>query len=170
VAVQDVPEFLLAALNRGSLGQTAASDRLARGWLRPVAARAARGAGGGQALPQGDLEPLVRLLRVVEPRQRHARQGLANHALDRTHVLFFVGRHQGERISRHFGPGRPADAMDIRIRVLRHVEVDDVAEFLDIDPTSDDVGGDEDPMTSGLESFEGSRALPLAAIAVDPRG
>ncbi len=59
--------------------------------------------------------------------------------------------------------------MDVGVGVLRHVEVDDVAQFLDVDAAGDDVGGHENPRLARLESLQRRRPLALAAIAVDLR-
>ncbi len=56
--------------------------------------------------------------------------------------------------------------------VLGHVgqvEVDDVADAVDVDAAGDDVGGDEHAVTALLEAVERLLALRLRAVAVDRR-
>ena len=88
--------------------------------------------------------------------------------LDGAQVGLLVGRHEGERVARQLGPGRPADAVDVVVGDVRHVEVDDVREGLDVDAARRDVGGDEDAELPLLEAGEGGGPLGLAPVAVDP--
>src|SRR2546426_3729382 len=88
---------------------------------------------GGKAVVEGDLELLRRLLPVVEPRENHPRQALADRALDARNVALLLGRHEEERVAGGLGPGRPSHAMDVVLGAVRHVEVDDVGQLLDVD-------------------------------------
>jgi hypothetical protein len=49
-----------------------------------------------------------------------------------------------------------------------HIEVDDVAQLLHVDPTRGDVGGDEHAVRALLEAVERLRALRLRTVAVNP--
>ena len=60
-----------------------------------------------------------------------------------------------------------ADAVDVVVGRVRHVEVDDVRQRLHVDAARRDVGGDEHRELAGLEAGERLRALRLAAVAVD---
>src|SRR5207249_828592 len=64
----------------------------------------------------------------------------------------------------------PPQAMDVVLGAVRHVEVDDVRQLLDVDAAGGDVGGDEDRDLPRLEAGEGLGPLRLAAVAVDARG
>ena len=57
--------------------------------------------------------------------------------------------------------------MDVVLRNVRHIEVDDVLELLDVDAARHDVGGHQAPIPPGLEAVEGLRALCLRPIPVD---
>jgi hypothetical protein len=49
--------------------------------------------------------------------------------------------------------------------VLRQVEVEDVADVWDVQPTRGDVGGDEHREFAGMEIFEESESLLLRNVA-----
>src|SRR5512132_2387244 len=59
--------------------------------------------------------------------------------------------------------------MNVVLRGGRDVEVDDVAEGLDVNAACGDVRGHENPILPALESVERVRALRLRAIAVNAR-
>src|SRR6266699_2758437 len=67
----------------------------------------------GNALGDRDLEALRRLARVVEPLHHHARQPLADRALDLAEVPLFFRRHEGEGVTGRVGAGRSTDAVDV---------------------------------------------------------
>src|SRR5262245_18203863 len=69
------------------------------------------------ALRARDFEALRRASFVVEVRDRHARQAAADRALDPAEISFLFGRHQRERRPRHLGARRPADAVDVVLRL-----------------------------------------------------
>ncbi len=116
----------------------------------------------------GNLEPLRRALRVVEAGERHAREALADGPLDGEEVPLLVGRDEGERVAGRLGPGGPADAVDVVVRDVRHVEVHDVRELLDVDAARGDVGRHEDAVLAALEAGERLGPLRLGAVPVDP--
>ncbi len=57
--------------------------------------------------------------------------------------------------------------MDIVIGVPGHVEVEDVADALDIEPACGNVGGDEDVDVARLEAFELAQPLGLLHVTMD---
>ena len=63
-----------------------------------------------------------------------------------------------------------ADAVDILLRDVGQVEVHDMADARDVDPTRSDVGGDQHPHLAGLERGDRALALRLALVAVDRAG
>src|SRR5688500_7864942 len=57
------------------------------------------------------LEFRLRRLAIVEVRQRHARQALANVPFDVSERFLLARRHEDERVAFRLGAGRAADAM-----------------------------------------------------------
>ena len=76
-----------------------------------------------------------------------------------------------ERDCNAFGAGArgAADAMDVSLGHVRQVEVDDVANAVDVDTAGGDVGGDQDAGAARAEGVQGVDALALAFVAVDGR-
>ena len=68
---------------------------------------------------------------------------LADRALDRAQIGLFFRRDERECVAGHLRARRPADAMDVVLGSVRHIEVHDVSERLDVDAARGDVGRDE---------------------------
>ena len=79
-------------------------------------------------------------------------------------------RAEGQSRALLAGPAGAADAVDVVVRFVGQVEVDDVRDTLDVDAPSRDVGGHEDTNAAGLEPVEGSGACALTLVAVDGSG
>src|SRR5436309_4076574 len=122
---------------------------------------------GGDPLAHRHLQSLGRPLRVIEARQRDARQLLADGPLDRPQLAFLLGCDEGERVASHLRPRGSPDAVDVVVRHVRDVEVDYVAQRLDVDAARRDVGRHEDAEAAGLEAGQRLRALRLGAVPVD---
>ena len=104
------------------------------------------------ALPGSDLrdslrerhfESALRARGVVEVRDRDARQPSADARARCPAASFFVRRHERERLAGRLRSAGATDAVNVVIRRLGHVEVDDVAERVDVDAARRDVGGHE---------------------------
>ncbi len=91
---------------------------------------------------------------------------LADEAFDGAEFFGFVGRDECEGIPRHVRTAGAADAVDIILRVLRDVVVDDMAHSSDVDTARSDVCGDHDFVFSGFESAERFDALVLRAVGM----
>ena len=87
--------------------------------------------------------------------------------LDVFQELVLVDTDQRDR--RAFGTGAtgPADAMNIVLRHVRQLEVDDIRQFVDIDAARRDVGGHQDVQLAALEVGERSGAGVLTLVTVD---
>ncbi len=85
-------------------------------------------------------------------------------------LVLFLRRDEREGLALHLRAARTTDAVNVILRHQRHVEIDDVAERLDVDAAGGDVGRDEHGIGSVPESRERRRALRLRAIAVDALG
>ena len=59
------------------------------------------------------------------------------------------------------GAAGPANPVDVGLAVGRRIEVDDMRDAGDVDPTGRDIGGDEDVDLSRLEPGERLLALTL---------
>ncbi len=76
------------------------------------------------------------------------------------------GHHQRERIPRRFrAPGAP-DAVDIILRMLRHVEVNHVADFGHVQPPRGDIGRHQHFEAAVAEAAQRLLPLPLRAVGV----
>ena len=71
----------------------------------------------------------------------HARARLP---LDPAQPRTLLGRHEGQSLARAAGPTRAAHAVDVGVGLARHVEVDDDADPLHVQPPRGDVGGHQD--------------------------
>ncbi len=60
--------------------------------------------------------------------------------------------------------------MDIGFRHVGQLEIDDVADVIDVDAAGGDVGGDQRAQLAGLEGLQGAFALRLVLVAVDGGG
>src|SRR5258706_3328946 len=65
-------------------------------------------------------------------------------------ILGIVRGHQGEGDARRPGAARPADPVDIVVRMPGRVEIEDVAHALDVEPARSDVRRDQDIDVPGL--------------------
>src|SRR4051812_12373132 len=79
----------------------------------------------------------------VEPRHRNPGNRLADDAFYGANHRDLVGRHEGEGVAFLGGATGAADAMDVVLRLLRHIVVDDVRDAADIQPSLGDVSSDE---------------------------
>ena len=75
---------------------------------------------------------------VRETFELHARNFLADEALDGGNLLNIFAGHNRKRIAYALCAAGASDAMDIVLGVVRHVEVNDVADLLDVDATRRD--------------------------------
>ena len=74
---------------------------------------------------------------------------------------------EGDGLARLAGARRAADAVDVGLRVLGHVVVDDEVEGLDVEAAGRDVGGHEHVDLAGLEVLDDFRPLGLGQVAHD---
>ena len=80
---------------------------------------------------------------VVEVFQLHARDFLADETFDGENVRGILGDHDGKGVAARLGAARAPDAVDVILRMLRHVVIDDVADVGDVKSARGDVRGDE---------------------------
>ena len=95
---------------------------------------------------------------------------LAGQFLDGVQVLAVLGRGDGEGPAWATGPPGAADAVDVILGMGRHVEIEDVAHFRDVEAAGGDVGTDQKLELAGLEFAQGLGAHRLRHVAVQPEG
>src|SRR6185436_1676841 len=61
----------------------------------------------------------------------------------------------------------PADAVDVIVRLPRHVEIDHVADAFDVEAPGGDVGGNQDVDLTRLEAVELGDAARLVHVALN---
>ena len=81
------------------------------------------------------------------------------------HIVIFRGD-QCERVARTLGASRAPNAMDVGIRGIGHIVVNDVRDVFHVETARRDIGGHHDLKMAGLEAFEGLLTLTLRAIAM----
>ena len=86
--------------------------------------------------------------------------------LDRLEQAVLPRLGQGDRHALAAGPADPADPVHVRVRIGRHVVVDDVGELLDVQPSGGHVGGDEQVRGARPQPAHHPLALFLAHPAV----
>ena len=92
------------------------------------------------------------------------------HPLDPSEQVCLVDADEADRVTCRTGATRPADPVDVILRVPRQLEVDDVGQVLDVEAAGRDIGRDEDADVARFESLESPRPLGLRSIAVDRDG
>ena len=95
-------------------------------------------------------------------RDRHS-----NGLFDLLQIFVFVTIAERDALAARSGPGRSADSMDVGLCFDRDVEIDDMADVIDIDPTSRNIGCDENSNLSVTERVEDSLASILRSTPMD---
>jgi hypothetical protein len=94
------------------------------------------------------------------------RQPCSGQPFDAAQVGPFIGIAKGHCNSCSTRPCSSADAVDIGLRDIWHIEVDDVRDPFDIDASRRDVGRHENPGTSLPESLQRGFALLLRLVSM----
>ena len=142
-----------------------------RAGLAPVIARGRRSARGRGPLAMDRLALRFRRFgRARVEAQVGGGNGLPDQLLDRAQKIALLVVAKRDGLALRAGARGAADAMDVGFRNLRQLEIDDMADAVDIDAARRDVGGDEHGDLAGLEFLQGAQALVLALVAVDRLG
>src|SRR5512134_3151341 len=96
-----------------------------------------------------------------------ARQLALEQSLDVLQILHLVGADQGNCFTRQPRAPGAADAMDVILRSVRKLEIDDERQLFDVESARRDVGRDQHRNLALLEFIERLHALGLGAVAVD---
>ena len=82
-----------------------------------------------------------------------------------------VGRgHERDRGAGAAGAAGAADAVDVIFGMMRHVEIEDVADFGNVEAAGGDIGGDQERCLALAELLERGRARRLVHVAVQRDG
>ncbi len=79
-----------------------------------------------------------------------------------------VRGHEAGRPPAGCGARGPANAVDVVLRHVGKVEIDDVADVRHVDATGSDVRGDQHPDPSAAEVLKSTLTLALRAVGVNP--
>ena len=113
---------------------------------------------------------LARVVDLVDARRRHLVQGRLRRALDGAQQAALARGDEQQRLARAARAAGAADAVDVRLGVVGDVEVDHVADAVDVQAAGGDVGGHEDVQAAVLQLVDGALALVLRDVAVDGGG
>ena len=127
--------------------------------------RGVRGSAGGCAAPAASA-----LVGRVDAGHLEAPDRLADQPLDRRHRLAFVGGRQREGAPALAGAAGAADAVDIVVGVVRHVEIDHDRHVGDVEAARRHVGRHQEVDLAGLERVERRLPVHLLEVAVDVAG
>ena len=92
--------------------------------------------------------------------------GAADEALESTQGVPVGGGKKGDGNPVHIGPPGSPDAVDVVLGVGREIVIDHVGDSVDVDASSRDVGGHEDPDLAVLEFLEGPGPLVLGPVGM----
>jgi len=92
----------------------------------------------------------------------------SNNLFDLQQVLVFFCIAEGDALTAGPGASRTADAVHIGLGFERHIEIDHMADLVDIDPASGDVRSDQDPNLACAKRMEDPLASVLRASTMDP--
>src|SRR5262245_26821780 len=103
---------------------------------------------------------------VGEAFELYTRNFLPDETLDGGNLLEVLACHDGKCVAHAQCTAGAADAMNIVFGMVRHVEVNDMADLLDIDAARGDIGGDHHFVTAIAKAVERLLALALRAVGV----
>jgi len=128
-----------------------------------------RAAGPGVDLPVGLLLEL-RLEGGGIARHRGLRHTRSRQSLDGKQQWRLIGRNEARGTSAGRGAGRPPNAVDVILRHVRQVEVDDMSDVRHVDAPRRDVGGDEHADATSTKVLKGALTLALGTVGMDAVG
>lgn len=103
---------------------------------------------------------------VIEIFQFHAFDLLADEAFNGINVAGVLGGHDGKGVAAGLGAAGAPDAVDVILRMLRHVVIDDMAHVSDIQAARGDVRGDQHFKAAFTEPLQSLFALALGAVGM----
>ena len=98
---------------------------------------------------------------------RLRRNAMADELLDLRQMHRVVLAAEADRVAEGAGTRRAADAMHVVLRVLRQVEVEDMAHFRNIQPAGSNIGSDEQLGLSFAKAIERRHSRGLIHIAME---
>src|SRR5829696_10396429 len=162
------PCLLVMGLRRSGRGAPLGLPRLVPGRARPLARLALRVLPAVAAAGRGALAARASLLGRLLARRRRILPGdrLPDQPFDRGDGALVAGRDERERGPGKTRPPGAADAMDIVLGMVRHVEIEDVAHRRDVEAAGGDVARDDEQHLAGAERVERRHAGALIEVAV----
>ncbi|AGW41060.1 two-component system response regulator [Leifsonia xyli subsp. cynodontis DSM 46306] len=106
---------------------------------------------------------------IIDARELHRGQRLTGGLLDRSEKPALARGDEADRRPAASGAAGPADAMDIRFGVDGDVEVDDMADAVDIEPPRRHIRGDQNVELARFQLVDCALPLGLCDVAVDRR-
>src|SRR4029077_905126 len=91
---------------------------------------------------------------------------LSNETLNRLQGGQFLAVHQGESIAHVLGATSPSNAMDVILRMLRDIVIDNVTDAGDVESPRSDIGRGHDFVFGAFKPFERFDAFALSAIGM----
>ena len=119
------------------------------------------GADGGEELL------LALCIDFIGRRQLHLLEACVSHTLDGAQHPALTRGDEKDRLTTAASATGAADAVHVRLGVIRDVVVDHVGDALDVETAGSHVGGHQDVQAAVLELVHGALALLLRNIAVD---
>ncbi len=99
--------------------------------------------------------------RVIKVREDFPFERMSHDALESPDHVVVFGRDKCKSVTGALGAPRAADAMDVGVGGVGHVEVDDMRDAFNIEPAGGNIGGDHDVEVSTLEAAAGpAHAVP----------
>ena len=96
-----------------------------------------------------------------------SRNLLANEALDGGNLLNILAGHNRESVADALSASSAADAMDVVFGMMRHIEVDDVADLRHVNASRGDVGGYHHLITAVAKTIQSMLAFPLSSARME---
>ena len=109
----------------------------------------------------------MRCFTVIKIGECNAWKPLIDHAFDIFNHPLFIGRNQRKSVSGRLGAGGPSDTVNIILRRLRDVKINNVGNIFHVDPARGNISRHEHLAFTALKIFQSPRTLKLAPIAVD---
>jgi len=103
---------------------------------------------------------------IVEVRQGCTRKWFAHDALQRADHVVIFRCDECEGVAGPFCTPRTTNAMDIGIRRIGHIEIDDVRDALHVQSAGGNIGRDHDEVSAVFKSLQCRLALTLRAVTV----
>ena len=107
------------------------------------------------------------LVDVTIRRQFHRFNRMPRRALKSLQLVAIARVHEQNRFAAAASSSGTADAMDVRLTVVRQIVVDDMTDALHIETTCRDVGGDNNVDLARSQTFDNPLTLFLGDVTIE---